>query len=110
LIDFPLRFSVRTLVSCVLLSVSLLSAAYARDFPPLAKVGSLKGFERPFVKIGDTTFRLAPGARIRDEKSRIILPATLLSGIKVVYKLEAQTGFLYELWLLAPGEIVTIQQ
>ncbi len=110
MIDLKLRSGVRTLVFSVLLSLFLVGHTYSRDFPPISKRGTLNEFERPFVKIGSQTYRLSPGALIRDQSNSIILPAILPAGAKVVYKLEPQTGFLHELWLLAPGEVVTIQK
>ena len=82
----------------------------ARDFPPLSKTGTLRAFERPFVKIGSTTFQLAPAARIFDQNNRLIQPESLPAGAEVVYKIEAQTGLLHDLWLLLPDETVTILQ
>jgi hypothetical protein len=101
---------VRTIVSCLLLSIAFFVQAQARDFPPLSKPGTLRGFERPFVKIGSKTYRLAPAARIFDQENRLIQPVVLDSGLKIVYKLEAQTGYVHVIWLLAPGEAVRIQQ
>ena len=100
----------RTFVFSAVLSLLLVGHSYSRDFPPLSKRGTLNGFERPFVKIGSLTYRLAPAALIRDQSNSIILPAILPVGAKVVYKLEVQTGLLHELWLLAPSEVVTIQK
>jgi hypothetical protein len=105
-----IRTGLRAFLFGLLLSVLSIGVAVARDFPPLSKVGTLRGFERPFVRIGSKTFQLAPAARIFDQNNRLILPATLPAGARVVYKLEAQTGFLHELWLLLPGETVTILQ
>ncbi len=105
-----LRFGVHTIVVYLLLSVALMSHAQARDFPPLSKLGTLRGFERPLVKIGSKTYRLAPAARIFDQENRLIQPASLIAGVKIIYKLEAQTGYVHAIWLLAPGETVTIQQ
>jgi hypothetical protein len=101
---------VRALILSLLLSFFSFNLALARDFPPLSKTGTLRGFDRPFVKIGSKTYQLAPAARIFDQNNRLIQPATLPAGAKIVYKLEVQTGFLHELWLLLPGEIVTILQ
>ncbi len=100
----------RSVAFSILFSILFLGHAAARDFPPQSKSGTLNAFDRPYVKIGSTTYQLAPGARIRDQSNGIILPATLPIGAKVIYTLEATTGFLFEIWLLAPGEIVTIQQ
>ena len=110
MIYLRLRFGVRTYVLYLLLSLALMSHVQARDFPPLSKPGTLRGFERPLVKIGSKTYRLAPAARIFDQDNRLIQPTTLDTGVKVVYKLEAQTGYVHAIWLLAPDETVTIQQ
>jgi hypothetical protein len=105
-----IRSGAHAFVLSLLFSFVFVDVAIARDFPPLSKIGTLRSFDRPFVTIGSKTYQLAPGARIFDQSNRLILPATLPAGAKVVYKLEAQTGFLHELWLLLPGETVTILQ
>ncbi len=62
------------------------------------------------MKIGSNTFRLAAAARIIDANNRLIPPTSLPVGARVVYKLEDTTGFIREIWLLAPNEVVNILQ
>jgi hypothetical protein len=86
------------------------TSTQAREFPRLSKTGRLVSFERPFVKIGSNTFQLAPAARIIDANNRLLLPTSLPIGARIVYKLEDTTGFVHNIWLLAPNEVVNIAQ
>jgi hypothetical protein len=101
---------VRALVGCLVLSILHVSTLQAREFPRLSKTGRLAGFERPFVRIGSNTFRLAPAARIIDADNRLVLPDALPRGARIVYRLEDTTGFVHDIWLLAPREVVNILQ
>ena len=94
----------------MLLSFASIGHTQARDFPAFSKPGILKEFARPLVKIGSNTFQLAPAARIFDQNNRLIQPTTLPAGAKIIYKLDARTGFVHAIWLLAPGETVSIEQ
>ena len=98
----------RVFLSCLALLLLYVDLAHARDFPPSSKVGRLAGFERPYVRIESNTFQLAPAARTFDANNRLVQPSTLPIGARVVYKLEAATGFVHTIWLLAPNEVVNI--
>ena len=95
---------------CLALLFLHVTSSLARDFPPASKTGRFVNFERPFVKIGSKTFRLAPAARIIDTNNRLIQPIHLPVGARVVYKIEDTTGFVHDVWLLAPNEVVNILQ
>lgn len=95
------------IVALALLFVHVTSTQ-AREFPRLSKIGRLISFERPFVKIGANTFQLAPAAQIIDANNRLLLPTSLPVGARIVYKLEDTTGFVHNIWLLAPNEVVNI--
>ncbi len=98
----------RALVVCLALAIFHVASSQARDFPRSSKIGRLAGFERPFVKIGSNTLRLAPAARIIDAENRLVQPNALPGGARIVYKLEDTTGFVHDIWLLAPNEVVNI--
>ena len=102
------RYGVRAFVVCLVLPILYVASSQARDFPRSSKTGRLANFERPFVGIGSNTFRLAPAARIIDANNRLVLPTSLPVGARIVYKLEDTTGFVHDIWLLAPNEVVKI--
>ena len=108
---FPrFRYGARAIFVCLALLFLHVTSSFARDFPPSSRIGRFANFERPFVKIGSKTFRLAPAARIIDTNNRLIQPSNLPAGARVVYKLEDTTGFVHDIWLLAPNEAVSILQ
>jgi hypothetical protein len=98
------------MVVCLALLFLHVTSSLARDFPPASKTGRFANFERPFVRIGSKTFRLAPAARIIDTNNRLIQPNNVPVGARVVYKIEDTTGFVHDIWLLAPNEVVNILQ
>jgi hypothetical protein len=90
-------------VLLALFLVFSLTANAGRILPQDAKVGEIRGHAYPEVRIGDTVYRLAPGARIYDAFNRIILPGQLPQAGRVLYQLDPY-GNLFRLWLLTPEE------
>ena len=80
-----------------------LAAHAGRFLPQNAQVGQIKGHNYPEVKIGEGTYRLAPGVRIYDAFNRIIVPTSLPQNAKVYYQLD-QGGLLIQMWLPTPEE------
>jgi hypothetical protein len=90
----------------LLIGALLASASFpcaARDFPKDAKAGELKGATYPFVRIDNKELRLAPGARVFDQNSRIILPTLLPAAGKILYQME-NSGLVQTIWLLTAEE------
>jgi hypothetical protein len=108
LILLRFRHGARVFIGCLALLYFCVESAQARDFPRSSKVGRLAAFERPFVRIGSNTFQLAPAARTFDANNRLIQPSIVPIGAHIVYKLEAATGFVHVMWMLAPNEVVNI--
>ncbi len=55
------------------------------------------------VEIDGAQQRLAPGAQIRDESNRVVVPAAVPPGSKVKYLVDDE-GLLRRVWILAPEE------
>jgi hypothetical protein len=47
--------------------------------------------------------RLAPGAQIRDQSNRLIVPTAVPPGAKVKYVLDNE-GLVRQVWILSPQE------
>lgn len=74
--------------------------------PSAAQYGELKAAEFPYIKIGDSVMRLAPGVRIFDAQSRIVFYTALPAEAKVFYRLDPM-GQVINLWLATPEEAAT---
>ena len=93
-----------------LLTVVLLMCAGAalaqerpRPIPEAAKSGTMSHVEDMTVEIDGQKQRLAPGAQIRDESNRIVMPAAVPAGSKVKYIVD-DDGMLRQVWILTPEE------
>jgi hypothetical protein len=83
-------------------------AAFARDFPRDARRATLNWHHYPQYRIGSTTYHLAAGGHIFNEKNLIIMPASLQrQQVEVMYRTDG-TGQLSAIWLLTPEEAVLI--
>lgn len=88
------------------LSVSFSSSASAqlmRSFPIDSKLGELKAFAYPEIKIDKQTLHLGAGSQIRDENNLIILPATMSKKGPVRYQMDTM-GNVHRIWFLTPDE------
>ena len=87
-----------------IVSLFFAAAVHAGRFlPPATKLGALKTAEYPYVKIGDSVLRFAPGARIFNTENRTILPNLLPAQATVFYQLDLY-GQVITLWLATPEE------
>ena len=95
----------RFLAVLTLLLAGFNAAAYAqfRTLPATAKRGSITGNEYPFVQIGSTAFRLAPGAVIWDQNNRTVTPNFLPVGADIVYTVDS-AGNIARIYILSPQE------
>lgn len=108
----------RVWLAVLLLALSLpalaqVTVGYAnlRRFPEAAKRAELSlpptevnGY--PLLTINDKTYRLAPGAQLRDSRNLIVLPMALrnLSGTLPVRVQFDADGAVWKLWALTPDE------
>lgn len=82
---------------------SSVSAQLMRSFPVDSKLGELKAFAYPEVKIDKQKLHLGAGSQIRDENNLIILPATMSKKGPVRYQMDTM-GNVHRIWLLTPDE------
>ncbi|MEY4731054.1 MAG: hypothetical protein RL020_2212 [Pseudomonadota bacterium] len=83
--------------------------ATARPFPEEAQAGTLQAADFPFVKIGSSVIRFAPGARIFNETNMAIMPTALPEAAKVLYQLDIM-GLVLNLWLLNDDEAADLKK
>jgi hypothetical protein len=102
---FPLP-GMRALLATVLLAVSAAAPAQQRalPIPEAAVAGQIRHVEQMVVEIDGQRQLLAPGAQIRDESNRLILPIAIPAGAKVKYLLDA-SGMVRQIWILTPEEV-----
>jgi hypothetical protein len=81
-----------------------LALAQLRTIPADAKRATLTHVRETDVTLDGKPARLSPGAQIRDQNNRIVLPAMLPPGTKVKYLPDA-TGNLHRIWILSEQEI-----
>jgi hypothetical protein len=93
------------LTALAALSIALpLAAQDVRPFPPHALRGTLTVLQPPAIAIDERPARLAPGARIRDERNLVVLSGGLVGERFLVhYTLEPQ-GLVHDVWILTPAE------
>jgi hypothetical protein len=92
------------------LSIALLAATFAaaaqgplRTIPAEAKRAGLRHLHDLVVEVDGVRRQLAPGAQIRDESNRILLP-TNLPALRDVRFTEDPDGRIRQVWILAPQE------
>jgi hypothetical protein len=94
-----------------LLRLSMVSAgvlcasvhAQVRTIPEQAKAGEIRHVHEALVSISGVELRLAPGAQIRDESNRVIVPTAVPPGVQVRYLLDDE-GLVRQVWILTPEE------
>jgi hypothetical protein len=92
-------------LACLIAIVtSALPAAAARTFPEKATRGELNAHQYPYMKIGDKTFRLAPGGKIYNHSNLIIMPVSLQTQNAQIFYLIDMQGDLSKVWLLTDEE------
>jgi len=79
--------------------------AQARTIPEQAKAGEIRHVQDMIVSIDGVALRLAPGAQIRDQSNRLMVPAALPPGAQVKYLLSDE-GLVRQVWILTPEEAV----
>ena len=79
------------------------AAAQLRTIPPDAQRAKMRHVQSDVVELNGKRAQLAPGAQIRDESNRVIVPTALPSGSLVKYRRDAN-GLVREVWILTPQE------
>jgi hypothetical protein len=92
----------RALIICIG-ALSASAQAQLRTIPEQAKGGEMRHLQDMIVAINGVEMRLAPGAQIRDEANRLVVPTSLPPGSKVKYLLDGE-GMVRQVWILTPQE------
>jgi len=96
-----MRFSGALLVCLCLIAGS--AHAQLRNIPEQAKDGQIRHLQDMMVSIDGAAVRLAPGAQIRDQDNRLMLPTAIPAGAQVKYLLGPD-GQVRQVWVLTPDE------
>jgi len=88
---------------CLLGFVAASAQAQLRTIPGEAKGGEIRHVQETIVQIDGVQRRLAPGAQIRDQSNRLLVPTALPPGAKVRYLLDSE-GQVRQVWILTPQE------
>jgi hypothetical protein len=89
------------MVSACMLSAS--AHAQVRTIPDQAKGGAIRHLQDAIVSIDGVQLRLAPGAQIRDQSNRLLVPTAVPPGARVKYLLNDE-GLVRRVWILTPAE------
>ena len=79
------------------------AAQAARNFPQDARRGTITEHQYPHYKIDSSTYRIAAGGRIINQKNMIIMPVSFYGKAEVMYRLDNR-GDLSVIWLLTREE------
>jgi hypothetical protein len=95
---------IRLAIFATLLGLPLASVAAVRNFPDDIRTGIMQRFDFPYMTISGKTYRLAPGAKIRDQGNIILQPVMVGGTGMVAYNFD-QLGQLWGIWILTYEEI-----
>ncbi len=76
-----------------------------RNFPAHALRGEMLVLQPPAVSIDGKPARLAPGARIRDERNMLAMSGAMVDRRVVVHYTIEPNGMLLDVWVLTPQEL-----
>jgi len=91
------------LFAALILVLSASAHAQLRAIPEHAKGGEIRHVQESIVSIDGVELRLAPGAQIRDEANRLVIPTAVPAGAQVKYLLNDE-GLVRQVWILTPAE------
>jgi hypothetical protein len=83
--------------------VAATAMAQLRTIPEAAERAEIRHVEPNVIELNGRQERLTPGAQIRDQANRIIVPAALPPGALVKYLRDA-SGAVSQVWILTPEE------
>jgi hypothetical protein len=93
----------RLLVLLALAGFATAATAQVRTIPQDAKLGEIRHVVDMYIEIDGQQRQLAPGAQIRDDSNRVIVPTALPAGAVVKYLVDDQ-GMVRQVWLLTSEE------
>ena len=87
------------------LTLGAAAQTIVREAPRDVKPGVIEMSGASAVQVDGKPDRLSPGARIRDTNNLLVLPGSLAGrSVYTVYRREAATGLVHEVWLLTEAE------
>jgi len=84
------------------------AALAGRPLPEDAISAEFSVVQHPVVTVNNASLRLAPGAQIRDEANRIVLPTSLQGKYMVLYTTDNR-GEIFRVWILSPDELAQLK-
>jgi len=84
------------------------AALAGRSLPADAKLAEFAVVQHPIVTVDNASLRLAPGAQIRDEANRIVLPTSLQGKYRVLFTTDNR-GEIFRVWILSPDELAELK-
>jgi len=80
------------------------AALGGRNFPAGTLRGKLLVVDAPVIRLDGQADRLSPGARIRDARNMLVMPASVIGQNLLVNYTRDASGLVREIWILTPGE------
>jgi hypothetical protein len=77
--------------------------AQLRTIPQDARLGQIRHLSEMLIEIDGKERRLSPGAQIRDDSNRIIVPTAIPAGAAARYVVDGE-GNVRQVWLLTSEE------
>jgi hypothetical protein len=87
----------------VLAAWATAAQAQLRSIPQEAVRGEIRHIEGFVIEIDGKTWRLAPGAQVRDSFNRVLVPMAIPPGAAVKYVAE-NDEVISRVWILTPEE------
>jgi hypothetical protein len=79
--------------------------AVVREAPKDVVLGKMTVLATPAIDMDGKPDRLSPGSRIHDVRNMLVLPGAINGRtLPVIYRREATTGLVHEVWILTPDE------
>lgn len=99
---------IRLAVFATLLALPLMSSGAVRNFPLNIRTGVMEAFDFPYMTVSGRVYRLAPGAKIRDQGNVIVQPVSVRGTGAVAFNFD-QRGQLWGIWILTIEEIADLK-
>jgi hypothetical protein len=93
----------RWLLFILLMGVAAAALAQVRTIPKEAQRGEIRHVQEMHVELNGKALRLSPGAQIRDQDNRLVLPTSLVEKSDVRFLLDG-AGLVHRVWIMTPLE------
>ena len=93
----------RWLLFILLMGVAAAALAQVRTIPKEAQRGEIRHVQEMHVELNGKALQLSPGAQIRDQDNRLVLPTSLVEKSDVRFLLDG-AGLVHRVWIMTPLE------